>query len=233
MKPFLPSFPVSPIVRVLAILGFFIGCLAGPGARGQGLCGTPGLTPAQLEESKAAMVRIKAQMADKAANDLTWVPLRIHVVRKSNGTFSWWRSITLNDINASLAYVNRKFRSANIQFFVMGSGAGAIDWIDSDELYDLPYSTENQASENQLCNTRDVSNALNIYFVKSIEDAGGYAYYPVAPTNRSTRNLISMRACSGKPLFLANTLAHELGHNFYLPHTFEQGNELVSVLDIY
>jgi|GEM_PF-3949868 len=102
------SYSFAPLFRWLGAVLLVLG-LAAPGARGQHLCGTSNPTPAQYEEAKATMIRLKAQFADKATNELIWIPLRIHAVRKSNGTFNPEDAITTASINAAVAYANRKF----------------------------------------------------------------------------------------------------------------------------
>jgi len=226
----------APLFRWLGVVLLVLG-LAAPGARGQHLCGTSNPTPAQYEEAKATMIRLKAQFAGKAANELIWVPLRIHVVRKSNGTFNAADVITTASINTALFYANRKFLPANIQFFILGNGTGAVDWIDNNGLYAKTYFDGNNddfVNEQTLASSRDVRNALNIYYVASIRDASGYGKFPVAgnfprsdtnvtPMSIAADNLINSRLFlspgTAQP-FHNYTLAHELGHMFNLFHTF-------------
>jgi hypothetical protein len=194
------------------------------------LCGTPSPTPEQMQQAQQQMVEIKARMAKNAhtaADPIIWVPLKLHIVRKSNGTFDAGKEITLASINTAIAYANRKFLPANIQFFILGSGSNngndAVDWVNNDALYNAVYDARNYEVEGPLCNTRDVVNALNLYFVPNINGAGGYAYFPDVDVLEYTRNFINVSDANTGQSALMNTLAHELGHNFYLIHTFEEG----------
>ena len=201
MNQILPPFLTSPLVRVLAILGFFIGCLAGPGARGQHLCGTASPTPVQYENTKTAIVQLKANLAAKAqkAGTIVWVPLRIHIARRSNGSMDSGKEVDLVAINTALAYANRKFLPADIQFFILGSGTQAVNYINDDVLYTAEYGSS-QYFIDLLALGKDSYKALNLYFVKNtVNNIGGFAKFPEADNVSYSR--VFLKAGMQQPFF--------------------------------
>ena len=163
MKPFLPSFPVSPIVRVLAILGFFIGCLAGPGARGQGhhhggWCGTP----APSIESKRAFVEMIKQAEQEISQQKStvptkYIPISVWIFRNAAGE----RSMTRNQINQILARANRDFLPIKTQFFISNISDCSVD----NSLYNMALTEVNTDQIRNLCRS---GTSINLYIPKTI-----------------------------------------------------------------
>ncbi len=148
---------------------------------------------------------------------LTYVPIRPHILRRSNGTDGY----SLTSLNNVLALTNNYYRSAGIQFFFSGNSP---DYVDDDNLYNAFVIG---VSENTIAN-RNATNALNQYYVQAFDgdNTGGYAYYP-SDNVASTQSFIRV----GSDADLGNRLIpHELGHNFNLLHTFdnETGYETVA-----
>lgn len=139
---------------------------------------------------------------------LTYVPIRPHIIRQSNGTGGY----SLSSLNTVIALTNNYYRSAGIQFFFSGDKP---DYIDDDSLY-TAFVIGN--SETKVAG-RNATNALNQYYVHAFsgDNTGGYAYYP-ANSVASTQSFIRVDSDDD----LGNRLIpHELGHNFNLLHTFD------------
>ncbi|QJD79214.1 GEVED domain-containing protein [Spirosoma rhododendri] len=177
------------------------------------LCGTVSLTPAQrkLLEGAAAQAVAQRQADASAPTGITYVPIRPHILRRSDGTGGY----SLTSLNNVIALTNRYYKPAGIQFFFAGT---TPDYVDDDALY---ASFESGASESVIA-TRNAANALNLYYIQAFSNPGmgGYSYFP-ANDVRSTQSFIRV----GSDDDLGNRLIpHELGHIFNLIHTFDTSN---------
>ena len=185
-------------------------------ASGSFSCGINPLTPAQaqalVKQGKQALQ--SKQATNGAFTAITYIPIRPHIVRRSDGT----GGLDMAGLNQQMAYVNSHYLLNNlgIQFYFAGT---TPDYIDNDEYYALfPYP------EQAAVNGRDATNSLNQYYVyTTARGVAGYAYYP-------TDNLVTTRSIiatgdGSQPYYLGNSIIpHELGHNFNLIHTFGSGN---------
>ncbi len=192
------------------------------------LCGTPSPNANDM----AAMLRLDAQIktsqARIAATGTLWVPLKIHILRKSNGTFGVDSGIDMGTINDAIAYANRVFLPSGLQFFICGT---TPNYVDNDGLYLTQYSPGNPALELATVGIFNASgesaNSLNIYFVPDISrKSGGYAHFPWEGDTRATSRLFinTYKGLVPKP-YISYTLAHELGHTFGLFHTFQTSDD--------
>ncbi|GAB4015359.1 GEVED domain-containing protein [Spirosoma koreense] len=180
-----------------------------PTQAGPAFCGTPNLTVAERQAiNQQAAVAYEQKRAKAAFTSITYVPIRPHILRKSNGT----GGMDLASLNQVMAITNSYYllNGYGIQFYFCGTSP---DYVDNDGQYD------NMSDEETVTRGHDVSNALNQYYVNSfISGAGGYAYYP-GNFVASTRSFILNETWS--PDDMGNRLIpHELGHNFNLVHTF-------------
>ncbi len=170
----------------------------------------------------------KAELAQTAQDELDWqefkrnhktlaggeilsYPIKVHILRRSDGT----GGLTVAELDEMLERLNEIYLDAKITFYMCGD----INYIDDDNYYD--YS---ELDETALAGANDVANVCNIYFCNSVtNDEGGglcgYAYYPT-----SSRDRVFMDNGCAKN---GSTLAHEMGHYFYLRHTHNGGDELV------
>jgi hypothetical protein len=131
------------------------------------------------------------------------VPVTIHVIRKSDGS----GGTGFQQILDGFTLMNRKFADAGIQFYVCGT----INYINSDGMYNYYDSV----STTRLPVSYDVPNTVNVIYHNTLHlpgfgYAGGFASFP----GGSLR--IHMSTSSDK-----YTLAHEMGHFWGLPHTFQ------------
>lgn len=184
---------------LFALCLFTLGAYAQqPAAPAGGECGTPDQTPAQRAWFLQEVIPLERKLAARGpqADAVSYVPLSIHIVRKTDGTGGASEAA----IYASIAGTNQLFAGANIQFFVCGN----IQYIDNTALY----AVNSYAVESELCLLNDEPKAINVYYAGSVSSGGspvcGYAYL--------SGNRVLM-GCNNP-----HVLAHELGHSFGLPH---------------
>ncbi len=127
--------------------------------------------------------------------------ITVHIVRNSNGTGGISESFIYNEIDK----INGYYVESGLQFYI-----DAIKYINNTGLYNFQTSMESS-----LADSRDVTNTINMYFVKQIGFFGGSACgYAYLPEQELDRILIS-EECG----LDGNTIAHEIGHYFDLLHT--------------
>jgi hypothetical protein len=177
-------------------------------------CKAPDLPDAErLRLDKSAQLALQLKRAGQ--NNITgisWVPVRAHIFRRSNGTGDF----DLTRLNRVIALNNRYFLSngIGIQFFLAGT---TPDYIDNDILYGaFPDGDESSVAG------RDAPNAMNVYFVNQFTTSGlqGYAYFP-ANSLASTRSFIRSDVSMTDEFLGSILLPHEWGHSFNLFHTFQ------------
>jgi GEVED domain/Fibronectin type III domain/Pregnancy-associated plasma protein-A len=177
-------------------------------------CGTVELTQKQKLDLDAAAkfaLQVKKANSPQAFTGITYVPIRPHIFRSGAGAGGY----TTASLNAVIARTNYYFllNGSGIQFYLAGT---TPDYIDNDAYYpSFPAYNETIADQ------RDVSNALNMYFVNYFNQGGlgGYAYYP-GNYSYTTRSFIAAGTGYNDNDVGNRLIPHELGHNFNLIHTF-------------
>ncbi|QKZ11857.1 GEVED domain-containing protein [Spirosoma sp. KUDC1026] len=175
------------------------------------LCATPDLSEDEqrkLSSQAAAALWVK-KTSGANLNVITYVPIRPHIIRRSNGT----GGMSLDKLANIIANTNRYYlnNNAGIQFYLAGT---TPDYIDDDNLYNgFP------AFDESSINARDATNALNQYYIHAFTNSSmaGYAYFP-NNTVQSTRSFILDE--DNEEDMGTRLIPHELGHNFNLIHTF-------------
>lgn len=173
-------------------------------------CATVDLTVEQhqLINKQAAQALARKRASNAAFATITYVPIRPHILRKSDGS----GGISVATINQVIALTNSYYllNGFGIQFYFCGTSP---DYVDNDAQY-ASFSDENAVTQGH-----DGTNAMNQYYVNSFASGiGGYGYYP-ADGISSTRSFIINEV--GHEDDMGNRLIpHELGHNFDLVHTF-------------
>jgi hypothetical protein len=187
-------------------------------------CGTPVLLPKEFEEIKVFNREFDKQKAltikqgRVQAVQLT-VKVKVHIVRRTN--MSGGVSIPeLNDIFTTLRNkLNVYPLNINLEYLP------TIDYIDDNYYYD--FGVINSAKEDAMCNSRDATHAVNLYFIGTLNGAGGYARLPTSHHRFRNRIVIPVEGVSSSSLFNYNLKAsvpHEFGHYFNLLHTFGNSN---------
>jgi len=181
-------------------------------------CGT--IVPKNdFEYRMATKAQRDAIGAQKLMNTDYYIPIQIHRIANTNGT----GGLTDTEINDALTTLNQRFAGANMVFYQCND----VNEINNDNLTSLTYNTQ---EHNTLINDESEANVINIFFVDEIgiiDDDGefqalcGYAHFP-----SSTREEIFLaNSCATN----GSTLAHEVGHYFYLYHTHETSNGVEAV----
>lgn len=167
-------------------------------------------------ENEAYFKNIKKEKRKKPfkLNSTVSIPIKVHIVRNSDGS----GGINETDFNVILNGLNSAYESMKMSFYLCED----INYIDNSEYY-----TFDKSEENDLANSTEVIQVINIYYVNSIQNngdaVGGYAYIPYSyrPYTSSLNRVLIANTD-------ANTLIHEIGHFFSLPHTHGNSNSQVT-----
>ncbi len=165
----------------------------------------PFLAQAQLQPCATPPVKSKwltlyqrhpEHYAQPEEDTILYIPLTIHLLGNDDGTSHY----PIDRLLTSLCQLNADFAQANIQFFL----ESPIDYIDN-----TAYNHHSTVVEGaQMMFENDVENTLNCYFVDDAADACGY--------NLPYASIALNESCTGQ----SHTWAHEVGHDFTLPHPF-------------
>ena len=138
------------------------------------------------------------------------VPVTIHIVRTDQGSGSFSPARALD----GLCNVNERFSTANMNFYV----AGDIHFIDNTNYLNVT----SYGVTSTMITDNNVPHTVNIYYTNlSAMGLCGFAYYPNSgPGGANNRGAVVMSFACSQPT--GTTLAHELGHFFALPHTFDR-----------
>ncbi len=158
-------------------------------------------------------MRNTAGLRTASSDVFALVPLTVYIIHQSDGS----GGMSEAQVNAAMARLNDNYHQVKLYFYL----CGAIQHINSDDLAsfdnDAPDSDDTFIRANHY-----TTNTLNVYFTPDLIGACGYAYYP---DGSSANDIVLMdSACT----VYGNTLEHEMGHAFYLPHTHNDGDELVN-----
>jgi hypothetical protein len=186
-------------------------------------CGTPVLTPKEFEEMRLFNQEFDKQKARSIkqgkvqATQLT-VKVKVHIVRRTNTS----GGVSISELNDIFITLRNKLNvyPLNISLEYLPT----IDYIDSDTFYNFVDS-----QESAMCDSRDATHAVNLYFVGTLAGAGGYAYTPDS-RRRYNRIVIPSIYINGLSAFTYNlkaSIPHEFGHYFNLLHTFGNSNGTV------
>ena len=149
-------------------------------------------------------VDLKQVQTRNAAID---IPIKAYILRQSNGT----GGIAECDLSDALAVANVQFLPAMFNLVIC-----ELEYIDSDAYYNIGTFSEGD----NLYNSNNNPNAMNIYFVNSAAGYCGWANLPSDPD----LYIMMDNSCTMN----TSTFAHEIGHYLGLYHTHQGGNELVN-----
>ncbi|WP_018341972.1 GEVED domain-containing protein [Cytophaga aurantiaca] len=139
-------------------------------------------------------------------NGILYIPITIHQVRHTNGTFS--KNNSLEPFYHSLISLNRVFSEVHIQFYVNKN----IDYIDNDA-YLLP--TLDGAVNQQLITNYKNANTANVWILDGWSDSQA--------DGKAGPGGVQLAGLSER------TVIHEFGHFFTLMHTFDTVNGVEKV----
>ena len=138
-------------------------------------------------------------------NQIIDVPVKFHVFANTDGS----GRIPITAVLNQLCVLNNDFAAHNIRFYLSGD----INFVNSTNPNNDPGLFENQLA------SRRVNNAVNVYVTRNAVLPGGnpgegliLGYYS------PSRDWIVVR--QDQVTAANNTLSHEMGHFFSLPHTF-------------
>lgn len=155
-------------------------------------CGTPAIKTDWLK-------KYQANRTAYPKTDVTYyIPVTIHIVGKETETGYF----SVESVLAAFCTLNQDFAPADIQFYIEGD----FNYINNNDYYE--YS--NFSTGNLMMDENDVPNTINSYIVLNPAGTCGYNYPG------------SGRVALNKGCLLPDdhTWAHEIGHDFSLPHTF-------------
>ncbi|MFT4968443.1 MAG: hypothetical protein ACI9O4_000172 [Chitinophagales bacterium] len=172
----------------------------------QGVCGTHSPTSSEYQ----FLVNYVANLPILKNAGTTCIPIRLHIVRETNGT----GGVSLDDVHEGVAYLNAYYLPAGIEFYFCGTSP---NFINNSQFYDFQNTEENALA----AAAGETNNAINMYFVDEIDNTGGLSYtagYAYTPANSVVTTRIVMRNAN---VAEGSTIVHEMGHHFALLHTFE------------
>ncbi len=134
---------------------------------------------------------------DANRQTMSYVPVKVHIVGDNNGDGYYSLEYLLN----SICNLNEDYASMNIYFYLWGE----INYINNSNYYD-----HNAFYGGVMFSAHNFTNMLNVYFVNDPNGACGY-YTPAFDA------IAIRKSCQTSD---DNTLTHEVGHYFSMPHTF-------------
>lgn len=162
------------------------------------------MSPEKLEWLRSFQQKLDNNQTFYQKNGLFYVPVQIHVVRKSDGT----GGLRAELVQEALCKANSDFAPAGLYFYM----ANPVNFINDDLLW--------RGENGGIYTTADeqkIPNVVNIYF-HGFSDTWCGVYFPFPDI------VLVQNSCAN---YGSSTLTHELGHFFSLPHTFsgwEGGN---------
>ena len=132
------------------------------------------------------------------SDEILYIPVTVHIVGKETGTGYF----AVEDVLAAFCTLNEDFVGADIQFYI----AGEFNYINNNDYYEY----ESFDVGNMMMDENDVPNTINSYIVLNPAGTCGYNY---PGSGRVALNKGCLQPTD-------HTWAHEIGHDFSLPHTF-------------
>jgi len=155
----------------------------------QNFCGTPKDTQVKSRFERYRNISIER-------NNTLYLPLSIHIVRRSDGT----GGIKTTQAYYDLCILNQDFSSTGLQFYIEN-----LVEINNSDYYAHDFTMGYTMIQNE-----NIPNTLNCYYVADAAGNCGY-YFP------GVDGVVLSMSCMG---FGNHTWAHEMGHMLSLPHTF-------------
>ncbi|MEM6965057.1 MAG: zinc-dependent metalloprotease [Bacteroidota bacterium] len=189
---------------LLPLLLLFALAISKINAQSAGWCHLSHETKADMKD-RLFHNRAQLQNAAIVRSGVMWLPIKIHIVRDSDGT----NGIVQSRIFDMMCALNEDFLDQDIQFFVSGN----FNFIDNSS---INTNQNTNAAFNRFLDDK-VSTAINLFLVESIPSGstGGttLAYYLGAQFDWLVSRKDQINSTS-------ETITHEMGHYFTLDHPF-------------
>ena len=207
--------------KLFLIILLFLGIFQSINAQ-KAACGTPALTNQQRKEILVQRNQYeKIVKSSRTASDtgITYLPVRINIFRNNDQT----QGLSLQEMNDGMSKVNNAFIKAGkgIQFYLAGEKPNYADDSTFATFLSEAKDANGKTTEQRATAKFSVKNAINVFsagrLVAGKKELGGYAYFPRAD-NGSNLIVMANSVFNDKD----NTLTHEFGHYFGLPHTFDR-----------
>lgn len=149
----------------------------------------------------------RAPQYNKSSNDITYIPVKIHIVGDDNGSGYY----KLSTLLGAFCTLNAQYEPYGWHFYMYNG----INYINNTSLY------SHTGNYRGIINSESVPDVANIFFVDDPSGACGYfsGYGGPRGSNGQRQGYIAIEngSCAAED---NSTVAHELGHFFSLPHTF-------------
>jgi len=132
----------------------------------------------------------------------SYIPIKAHVIRNSNGK----GGIEVYELEEAINDLNNSFSGAFLEFFLCND----INYIDNSMFCNFKSS-----DEKELVEANNVSNVINIYFTDRIVNAADEAICGYTYNKQNYDVIIIQNDCATNN----SSLAHEVGHFLSLIHT--------------
>ena len=174
-------------------------------------CGYGTLKPADEQIAQQLIRQFRGMVNKDASSGPVYIAVKPHFVRTNEGV----TNLSMQSFNNALAICNKYFINANIQFYICGTPANTPNYINNTAMYN--WDTQN-FDRDAITNANNLDNAHNIYFSNSLGGVGGFSFGATQNKVNNRTFVLNGQADDDK------TLAHELGHYFNLPHTFNNSD---------
>ncbi len=151
----------------------------------------------------------QARYSQPVPQTTLYTPVHIHILGDNNGNGYYDKTSAYTLI----CELNQHYAIMNMVFFL----DGAVTYIDSTPYY----NQSNLAYGSQMMGLYNVPDVCNIYIVNYLAGVCGYAFFPNSGPDQGRGGIILKKTCATPG---NATLAHEMGHYFSLPHTFNNWN---------
>ncbi|MGB3546756.1 MAG: zinc-dependent metalloprotease [Saprospiraceae bacterium] len=165
-------------------------------------CGTPDFDNPWLEAFQ------RGEIAEPRNNNTVVLPLRLHIVGRTNGT----GYLPLEDLLDAMCLLQEDFVTTDILFYIDGD----IDTINNDTYYNAPDGGQGGL----LMAFNNDPNVINCYFVNnptSGTNQNGDPQLVCGYFNPQRDGMVMSISCTNGE---DHTWGHEMGHFLSLPHTF-------------
>lgn len=153
------------------------------------------------EEQKSFMQAHREKLEnfdDSMSRGIIEIPLKIHVVRKSDAS----GTVTIPEVLDAIRHLNAQFLPIYIRFVALDD----YNYINNDALHNFTKEQENELGK------YDVNKVINIYIVGTIkQDKASYCAYTYPPGNRNRDRIFIAQKCFIDNVSLVRQMGHYLG----------------------